>query len=211
MTTTTDADSDLSIRHMIASVRAGDREPLGNLLQRYESYLVTLATSQLNRRLWKRVSPLDVVQETLLAAHRDFGSFRGESESELKAWLRKILLNCLRQSIDTHLRASKRDIRREVSIDRLCDAMELCGTLPEPMLADRGPSPSEPIRNHERLVRIADQLAKLRPDYREVIVYRNLRGMSFNEIAELMDRKPGTVRMLWQRAVSQFRQLYSDD
>jgi len=57
-------------------------------------------------------------------------------------------------------------------------------------------------------VAIADQLAKLRPDYREVIVLRNLQGLSFEEVAVQMDRKPGAVRMLWLRAIEKFRQLY---
>ena len=55
---------------------------------------------------------------------------------------------------------------------------------------------------------IADQLARLRPDYREVIVLRNLQSLSFEEIAARMDRKPGAVRMLWLRAIEQFRRTY---
>jgi RNA polymerase sigma-70 factor (ECF subfamily) len=55
---------------------------------------------------------------------------------------------------------------------------------------------------------LANQLAKLRGQYREVIVLRNLQGLSFNEIAERLDRKPGTVRMLWLRAMDQFKATY---
>ena len=55
---------------------------------------------------------------------------------------------------------------------------------------------------------MADQLAKLRPEYRDVIVLRNLQGLSFNEIAERLERRPGTVRMLWLRAMDKFRQTY---
>jgi RNA polymerase sigma-70 factor (ECF subfamily) len=76
------------------------------------------------------------------------------------------------------------------------------------VLVDRGQSPSAPARERERAVAIADLLAQLRPDYRDVIVLRNLQGLSFEEVAERMQRKPGAVRMLWLRAIDKFRQLY---
>ena len=75
-------------------------------------------------------------------------------------------------------------------------------------LADPGPSPSAPVRQRERAVALADQLAKLKPDDRDVIVLRNLQGLSFEEVAERMGRKPGAVRMLWLRAIERFRQIY---
>ena len=59
------------------------------------------------------------------------------------------------------------------------------------MLADRGPSPSAPMQQRERAVALADQLARLPPQYRDVIVLRNLQGLSFEEVADRMDRKPG--------------------
>jgi RNA polymerase sigma-70 factor (ECF subfamily) len=76
------------------------------------------------------------------------------------------------------------------------------------MLADRGPSPSAPLQQRERAVALADQLSRLPPHYRDVIVLRNLQGLSFDEVADRMDRKPGTVRMLWLRAIEKFKQIY---
>ena len=55
---------------------------------------------------------------------------------------------------------------------------------------------------------IANRLARLKPDDRDVIVLRNLQGLSFEEVAERMGRKPGAVRMLWLRAIERFRQVY---
>ena len=76
------------------------------------------------------------------------------------------------------------------------------------MIADRGPSPSEPLQKRERAVALADQLARLPSQYRDVIVLRNLQGLSFEEVADRMDRKPGAVRMLWLRAIEKFKQIY---
>ena len=70
---------------MLDHVRYGDHASLGELLQLYRNYLSVLATTQLDRRLRRRLNPSDLVQETMLAAHRDFGKFRGGSEGELLA------------------------------------------------------------------------------------------------------------------------------
>jgi RNA polymerase sigma-70 factor (ECF subfamily) len=74
------------------------------------------------------------------------------------------------------------------------------------MLAARVASPSEPLRVKEHAVDVANQLAQLRPQYREVIIMRNLQGLSFEEIAERMERNPGAVRMLWLRAIDRLKQ-----
>lgn len=204
-------DSNDLLPQMLASARGGGSEALGQLLQVYRNYLSVLATAQLDRRIHRRLDPSDLVQETMLAAHRDFADFRGGSERELLGWLRQILINCLRTAIDIHVRAKKRDLRREISIERLSDSLDRgIGTL-NIDLVDRGPSPSTPAQQRERAVQVADQLSKLRPEYRDVIIYRNLQGLSFNEIAEQMQRKPGTVRMLWLRAMDKFKETYELD
>jgi len=175
--------------------RCGDTAALGQLLQ-------------LDRRLRRRVNPSDLVQDTMLAAHCDFGKFQGCSEGELLAWLRQILINCLHHVIETHLRAKMRDMRREVSVEQIGVVLDRSACNFNQMLADRGPSPSAPLLQRERAVALADQLARLPAQYRDVIVLRNLQGLSFAEVADRMDRKPGAVRMLWLRAIEKFKQIY---
>lgn len=194
-----------SVTELMAAARSGEREPLGDMLKLYQNYLLLLATTQLDRRLQRRVSPSDLVQETMLAAHRDFHQFRGGSEREFLGWLRQVLINCLHHAVDTHVKAKKRDIRCEVSLD-FADSVERSVEALAHRLADRGPTPSAAVRQRERSVELADRLAQLKPEYREVIVLRNLQGLSFEEVAERMDRKPGTARMLWLRAMDKLKQ-----
>lgn len=198
--------SEANVEQLLESARRGNIDPLGQLLRSYQNYLTILASSQLDRRVRRRVSPSDLVQETLLAAHRDFPQFRGRSEPEFLAWLRQVFLSCLRHSIDEHVRAKKRDIRCEVSIDQSLDRLDRSAECLAHQLADPGPSPSATVRRRERAVELADQLAQLKPEYRDVIVLRNLQGLKFDEIAARLDRKPGTVRMLWLRAMEKLRQ-----
>src|SRR5262245_30099548 len=128
---------------LIQAARRGETEALGKLLESYRNYLHLLASMQIDRRLQVRVSPSDLVQDTMLGAYRDFAQFRGDNERQLLAWLRQILINRLHVVVQQHILAGKRGVRREVSLEDLGHALErsttnLAGTL----LADEGPSPS---------------------------------------------------------------------
>ena len=195
---------------LLERARRGDVESLGELLQCYASYLTILATTQLDRRLRRRVNPSDLVQETMLAAHRDFRAFRGASQPEMLGWLRKILINTMHRTFATHVKAGKRDIRREVSIDRISSQMEESACNLASILPGKAASPSEPMRSRERAVDLANQLNTLPSQYRDVIVFRVLQGLSFDDIAHRMDRSSGAVRMLWLRALDQFKLTYED-
>ncbi len=203
-----DESEEVPVPKLLQRARLGSVEALGQVLQLYRNYLTILATTQLDRRLRRRVSPSDLVQDAMLAAHSDFAKFRGCSERELLAWLRQILINCLHHVIETHLRAKMRDMRREISVEQVGATLDRSACNFTQMLADRGPSPSAPLQQRERAVALADQLSRLPPQYRDVIVLRNLQGLSFDEVADRMDRKPGTVRMLWLRAIEKFKQIY---
>ncbi|HTN76693.1 MAG TPA: sigma-70 family RNA polymerase sigma factor, partial [Pirellulaceae bacterium] len=127
---------------------------------------------------------------------------------EFLAWLRQILINCLHHAIEVHVKARKRDVRCEIAIEQMDSALNRSAITLAKVIADPGPSPSTTLSRRERAVEIADQLAQLKPEYRDVIVLRNLQGLSFDEIAARMDRKTGAVRMLWLRAVEKFKQLF---
>jgi RNA polymerase sigma-70 factor (ECF subfamily) len=192
---------------LLTAARDGDQQQLGLLLQLYRNYLTVLASTELDARLRRRISPSDVVQEAMLGAYRDFHRFRGGTEGELLAWLRQILVHRLHHAYDQHIRAGCRDLRREVSLDRIDRSLERSAVRLAQVLVDGGESPSSPIGRRESALELADRLARLSPDYREVIVLRNLQGLSFEEVAEQMGRKPGAVRMLWLRAIEKFREI----
>lgn len=190
---------------LLAAARSGDGDALGRLLQWYANYLGILASTQLDRRLRRRLNPSDIVQEAMLAAHRDFPAFRGQSQGELLCWLRAILINVLHRSFDRHVKVEKRDVRREVSIDDVSRRMEKSAVNMAALLPARCDSPSAAMRAKERSLELADQLSQLKPDYREVIVLRIVKGLAFHEIAEEMGRSNGAVRMLWLRALDSFK------
>ena len=183
---------------------------LGELLQAYVSYLKLLARTHLDEGLRSRVSPSDVVQETLLEAHQGFGGFRGRTEAELLAWLRRILVRNLATAVDFHMLAAKRDIRRDVSLERINRSLEQSALRLGAILPANVMSPSSDARRQEDLSALADALYELSEDSREVILLRHIEGLPFPEIAARMGRKPGTVRMMWVRAIEQLRQRMTE-
>ena len=64
------------------------------------------------------------------------------------------------------------------------------------------------VQQREEAVVLADRLAQLPDDYREVLVLRNFKGLPFEEVARRIDRSVGATRMLWLRAIEKLRSVY---
>lgn len=200
-------DPALNIDALLASARSGAVDELGELLESYRNYLSILARTQINRRIRPRVSPSDVVQETMLEAFRDFNQFGGVTERQLMAWLRQILINNLFRFIEQHLNTGKRDARLEIPIGELTDGINRTAMSFGQFFQSPTSSPSVSASRREVGVIISDLLTQLPPQYREVVILRNLRGLSFDEIAAELERSSGAARMLWLRAIDRFREL----
>ena len=135
---------------LLNRAREGCSESLGALLQLYRNYLQLLARTQVDMQLQGRASPSDVVQETVLDAVRDFAKFRGTTEAELLAWLRRILVNNVLQVVKKHVLTQKRDVRREVSLNGRMAALEQSASLVDAALAGCASSPSLGVHRRER-------------------------------------------------------------
>ena len=204
---TSSSSSGAHLNRLLSEAKGGSVESLGRLLQTYQNYLKLLAQTQLDQKVRGRVSPSDVVQETMLEAHCGFAKFRGDSDGEFFVWLRKILVNNLAQAVERHVLAAKRDVRREVARVRMNASLDRSAMRLEAMLADHRPSPESDVSLQEDLVRLANAMTELSADHRDVIVMRHLEGIPFAKIAERMGRTSGAVRMIWLRAIEQLRQI----
>src|SRR5262249_51262585 len=124
---------------LLARARREGGPALGQLLELYRHYLYLLARAEIGRRLQSRLDPSDLVQETFLAAHRDFARFWGTTEAELVAWLRQVLAARLADQVRRHLKAKRRDARLE---RRLAEELGLSSHDLEQQLAARGVRPA---------------------------------------------------------------------
>ena len=76
--------SSTSPQQLLMRVKDGSDEQLGRLLELYRNYLSLLAESQLDRKLRARSSPSDIVQETMLEAHRTLAGMSPDNEAEYR-------------------------------------------------------------------------------------------------------------------------------
>jgi RNA polymerase sigma-70 factor (ECF subfamily) len=196
-----------SVPLLLDALRRGDPSAQGKILLRYEPWLRLLARVQIDSHFQGKFDASDIVQQTLLEACRAFPQFRGQTEAELTAWLRQILVHVLAHEIRRFHGTQQRDVSREVSLEQsLAQSSQRLGEV----LAASGSSPSQQAVRHEQEMQLADVLARLPADYREVIILRNLEGLPHDEVARRMGRKPGAVRMLWVRALARLRQELDD-
>ncbi len=197
--------SPTTMLRLLGGARNGDTESLGQLLRNYFRYLNTLSVRNLDDRIRVRVSASDIVQETLLEAHRDFPRFIGTSLEEFTSWLRKILFNNLARAVESHLGTARRDVRKECSLDERRD--DTSGPVARQMAlpVEGHAAASAASRRVESLGRLEQAIRSLPPDYGQVIRLRHVEGLPFNAIAERLGRNPGATRMLWFRAVEKLK------
>jgi RNA polymerase sigma-70 factor (ECF subfamily) len=168
-------------------------------LERLRGWLRRHAAVLLDGRLRGKVDPSDVVQETLLKAFRHAGQWRGTTEEERRAWLRRILANTLADLVRRYLAGRKRNVGRELSLEEAVgqSSAGLAG-----LLADGEAAPEDAAAHNERLVWLAQALAELPPDQQEAVRLKYLHGLSVGDVARQLNRTRRRGRPAAPRAAS---------
>lgn len=182
---------------------AGDAKPPGRSPEHYREYLKLLARLQIDPGLRGRIDPSDVVQQSLVKAHERMDQFRGGTEAELAAWLRRILATTLTDALRKHQRQGARVRSLEESLDASSARLEA-------WLAADQPSPSEQAMHHEQLARLAVALAGLPEDQRQAVELHHLHGASVAEIAARMGRTEPGVTGLLRRGLKRLRNALAE-
>ncbi len=201
------SDSTFDPEFLLVLAKAGDGAALGRLLERYRNYVGLLIQLQVGRRLRSKVDIEDLLQEIWLEIHRKIGLFRGGSEREFLTWARRLIGSILANQVRHYFGTKRRDLRLERAlIDELDQSSR---SLNESLVASQS-SPSQQAVRREQAVLLADALQDLPEDYREVIILRQLEGLSFPDVARRMDRTEDSVKNVWLRALSRLRRTLED-
>ena len=180
-----------------------DHDTQGLAVEKYRAYLLLLARMQLGGHFQGKLDASDVVQQTLLEAHRQRGQFQGTSPPQMVAWLRRLLAGTLADAFK-HLGRAKRDVTRERSLEAALDqsAERLAS-----WLAAEQSTPSQQADRNEQAVRLAEALTTLPDAQRQALVLRYAQGLSVAEISAKMGRGPTAVAGLLKRGTRQLRTL----
>ena len=174
-------------------------------LERFRSYLRLLAEAHLGSSGWRGIEASDVVQQTLMDAHKD--NERGRTDAERIAWLRR-LLACNIADAARYAGRAKRDAGRVRSLE---EALANSSVRLESWLAADQSSPSERAERNESVLLLSDALARLPDDNRRALVMRHCQGLSLAEISEALDRTPQAVAGLLKRGLAELRELMPNE
>ena len=197
-------DGNSSLAALLNRARAGDEAAQNQLFAKCRSYVGVVARAQVESWLQAKVDASDLVQQTLLEAHRGLAGFRGQTEGEWLAWLRQITAHNAADFVRQYRGTEKRQARREIP-----QRAHVAGRSNERIIdpSDPGESPSEMVMRREREIEVADAVTQLAEDYQEVIMLRNLQRLPFDEVARRMNRSRPATQMLWMRALAKLKEI----
>jgi len=173
-------------------------------LEQYREYLRLLARLQLDPRLRGQLDPSDIVQQTLLRAHERFDQFRGQTDLELRAWLRAILARSL---LDAARKFGRQQGDRVQSLEA---ALEESSAKLEAFVASEDSSPSQGAARAERLMELSLALARLPADQRSAVELRYLHGLAVPDVALRMGRSTVSVTGLLYRGMKVLRDVMGE-
>lgn len=182
------AVSDQNQAQLLSAAQAGDRQAIEQLVLRIQPQVLRFGLKMCRNR----EDAQDVMQETLLAAARGLPQFRGSAS--FSTWLYTIARSyCIKKN-----RKSRFAPKQHSSLDDE-EAFELRD------LAAPGQDPEEAALGRELESAISGAIAELDPMYREVLVLRDIQGLTAPEVAEIVNAKVGAVKSRLHRARSSVR------
>jgi RNA polymerase sigma-70 factor, ECF subfamily len=173
---------------LIKECLAGQTEAFGLLVTRYQDRLY----HTLSNILVSAEDARDVAQDAFVLAFQKLHTFRGDSA--FYSWLFRIAYN----SAISHLRKKKRSAPTDET------SHEQTGIEPADRHPDTDPSRGLEVTEEQALVRSA--LAQLQEEYRTALVLKEMEGLKYEEIAEVVDAPIGTVRSRIHRARRDLRE-----
>jgi len=178
-------------RRLIADCLHGNREAFSELVSRYQSRLYNAAL----RLVDTPEDAADVVQDAFLNAFQSLRSFKGDAE--FFTWMYRIAFNAAV--------SLKRKKKATVSLNALEPGRN--GTAHEPADASDYVRPGLALERSEEERQLYAALGRLSSEHRDVLVMKDIDGLKYEEIADVLKIPIGTVRSRLNRARLELRDL----
>jgi len=180
----------------VARLVARDESAFNELVVTYQRRVFALVF----RMLGRRDEAEDLAQEVFVQVFKAIDQFRGDSK--LSTWIYRIAVNLCKNRTKY---LSRRHANDQDDVDAMADRL--------PFSAAKGVSvggisrPDELVEGMQLEVVVKRAIAQIEPEFREVLILRDVEDMSYEEIAEVTGLADGTVKSRIHRARAQLRAL----
>jgi RNA polymerase sigma-70 factor (ECF subfamily) len=187
------------VRSLLEQVREGDRGALDQLLARHRSYLLGVVELRMDQKMRARIDPSDVVQEAQLEAARRIAEYIDREPMPFHIWLRKTAYENLLRQRRQHLEAECRSVEREIPLPDSSSAVLARSVL------GREINPAQQAVEQELARRLRQALAQLPEIDAEVLLLRNLEGLTNEEAAHVLGIDASATSKRYGRAILKLR------
>jgi len=175
---TTDGHDHISDVELIEAFKAGKEWAFNELVRRYSGKVLTLCTYYLK----DRDGAYDVSQEVFIKIYRALAGFRGAAK--LSTWIHTIAINTCKNKLSFWKRLTSGKKRYDE----------------DPIVPRRTEGPEDEACRNERQRVVRREIAALPSIHRDIIVLKDIQGCSYEEVGQILDITPGTVKSRLHRA-----------
>jgi RNA polymerase sigma-70 factor (ECF subfamily) len=176
--------------NLIAAARDGDQDAYGQLVEIHQDRVF----ATILRHVRDEHKARDLAQETFIQAYKAIHTY--EDRAKFSTWLYRIALNLLTSQHRADVALKRGGNQARASLDQ--------EGMPEPDAVVRGPD--EHVAANEIGAIVREAIETLDEEYKSVVILRDLQGLSYEEVAEVLGLAPGTVRSRLHRGREKLRE-----
>jgi RNA polymerase sigma-70 factor (ECF subfamily) len=194
---------------LVERLRGGDRKVVGDLFELYRDRLWRMLYIRLDRRVARRASPDDILQEAFFDVSSRIDEYLEQEAVPFYVWLRFLTLQRLRMVQRAHLGARMRSVSQEVSLAgdgiALASSDSIAGQLVSHLT-----SPSQAVMRRELRERLRAALEDMEPLDREVLALRHFEEMSNSEVAQVLGINKDAASKRHVRALIRLKEILTE-
>lgn len=183
--------TDQNEARLVKKAKQGDMRAFEELILQHEKIVYNVALRMMNHS----EDAKDISQEVFLKAYRNIGNF--DERSQFSTWIYRITANtCIDEM-------RKRKGKQSFSLEEELENEE--GSM-QRQVADEGETPEESMLREEQKSEILQALESLSPEHKAAVILRDIKGLSYEEITEILELTLGTVKSRISRGRNQLKQ-----
>lgn len=187
----------MSEKRLIRRLQGREERAFTELVVRYQAPMFNLCY----RMLGNAAEAEDVAQETFVKAFQAIARFRGDSS--LGTWLYRIAVNLSKNRLKY---LSRRHYGASSAIDNVPERAWTRSS--QPTLGEAAAGPDKALEGARAESRVQKALASLEDEFRELLVLRDIQGLSYAEVVRITGLPEGTVKSRLHRARAALRRAF---